>query len=63
MVEVRVRGAKAAHRGHLYIYPLNFAIELNPDMNVDNMTYIFSMDELLSTQKVQVDTVGLAERF
>ena len=37
--------------------------ELDPDMRVDKMTYVISMDEFLSTQEVPVETVGLVERF
>lgn len=46
-----------------YICPLKFVIELDPDMSVDKMTYVFSMEELFSTQEVLVETVGLVEGF
>lgn len=44
MVHIRVRSAKAAHRDHLYLYPLKLAIDLDPDMTVENMTYVFIVD-------------------
>ena len=56
-----VGGAKTVHRDH--ICPLKFVIEQDPDMSVGKMTYVFIMDELLSAQKVLVETVGLVEGF
>ena len=55
-------GAKAAHRDHLYL-PSKVAMELDPDMSVDEMTYVFSTETLLSTQEVLVGTVGHVKRF
>ena len=46
-----------------YIRPLKFVMELDPDMSVGEMTYVFSTEKLLSTQEVLVGTVGLVERF
>ena len=43
------------------ICPLKVVIELDPGMSVDKTTYVFSMDELLSTQEVLIETVGLVE--
>ena len=42
-----------------YNCPLSFVIELDPDPSVDKITYVFSMDELLYTQGVLVEIVGL----
>eukprot|EP00904_Undaria_pinnatifida_P001475 jgi/Undpi1/11328/HiC_scaffold_30.g13626.m1 len=60
-LQVSMGGAKAVHRDH--ICSIKFVIELDPDMSVGKMTYVFIMDELLSTQKVLVETVGLVEGF
>ena len=36
---------------------------VDPDTGVDEMAYVFSVDELLSTQEVPVETVGLVGGF
>ena len=55
--------ARKLHTEITYICPLKFVIELDPDISADTMTYVFSMDELLSTQEVLVETVGTVEGF
>lgn len=46
------------HTDHTYSCPLPLVIELDPTMDMEKMTYAFSMDELTTTQHVLEETAS-----